>query len=235
MSSHAVLPRLALALALGLTLTAPVRAQEAATSRPTVDLSAEASRRAPNDLAFASAYFEAQDASPARLAQRVNETIAAALAQARAYPDVSTRSAGVHTWPVYGKDGRRIEGWRMRSDLQLESRNLPAMSELVGRLQGNLAIAQLAMRPAPDTEKRTADEAATEAIRAFEGRAKAISATLGKQYRIRHLSVAYGSSGGPVRPMMRAMAMAAEAAPAPIEAGDSEVSVTVSGTIELLD
>jgi predicted secreted protein len=35
--------------------------------------------------------------------------------------------------------------------------------------------------------------------------------------------------------MMRMAGSAAEAAPVPMEAGDSEVTVTVNGTIELID
>lgn len=223
-----------MALACTLAAGATLALAENGARQPTVELSAEASRRAPNDFAVATAYVEASDPDPARLAKRVNEALATALDQARRYPDVSTRSAGVHTYPVYGKDGRRIEGWRMRSEIQLESRNLAALSELLGRLQGALAISQLTIRPAPETERATADQAATDAIHAFEARAKTISATLGKHYRIRHLAVAYGG-GGPVRPMMRAMAMAEDAGTVPLEAGDTEVIVNVSGTIELTD
>ncbi len=203
-------------------------------ARPTVELSAEANRPAPNDLATATAYVESSDANPARLAERVNETMAAALAEARRYPSVKARTTGLHTWPVYGKEGRRIEGWRTRSEIQLESRDLEALSELLGKLQATLAVGQLTLQPAPETRKSVADLAATDAIRAFEARAKTIAGTLDKRYRIRHLAVAYGGTSGPIRPMMRASAVAEAAAP-PMEAGESEVSVTVHGTIELID
>lgn len=227
-------PLLALALALPLLAGSPLALAQDEERRPTVDLSAEASRRAPNDLAFAVAYVEESAPDPARLAKRVNEQVAAALSEAKRYPDVSTQTSGVHTYPVYGKDGRRIEGWRMRSEIQLESRNLAALSELLGRLQGRLAVSRLNIRPASETERATADKAATDAIHAFEARAKTLATTLGKHYRIRHLSVNYGR-GGPVQPMMRAMSLAEDTAAVPIEAGDSEVTVTVTGTIELID
>ncbi|MDV7400763.1 SIMPL domain-containing protein, partial [Arthrospira platensis SPKY1] len=54
---------------------------------PTVDLSAEASRDAPNDLATATVYFEDTHSQAAELAQRVNRAIAEAFEQIRAYPD----------------------------------------------------------------------------------------------------------------------------------------------------
>ena len=44
------------------------------------------------------------------------------------------------------------------------------------------------------------------------------------------------NSRGPVYPMMRAKAMmAAEAAPMPVEGGESQIQVTASGKIELID
>ena len=234
MTGPALRTLIALSLALGLWFGPSPTMARGEPKLPTVDLSAEATRRADNDLATASAYVEASDANPATLAQHVNEVIAAALGQAAHYPVVKTRSSGLHTWPVYSKEGRKLEGWRMRSEIRLESRDLDALSELLGKLQATLAIDQLTMQPAPETYQSSADLAATDAIGAFEARAKALAGTLGKAYRIRHLSVVYGGAPGPIRPMMRASAFTEGAAP-PMEAGDSEVTVTVNGTIELID
>lgn len=221
-------------LVAALLLAAPARSADEQTA-PTVDLSAEASVKAPNDFAQASLYAEASDKDPAALAATVNRMIADALAEAKSYPGIEASTAGISTYPVHSKDGQRIEAWRMRSTIQLESRDIPALSELLGRLQGTLAISNLATRPAPETRKNAADRAAVDAIRAFEARAKTVSASLGKDYRLRHLSVNYGESASPPYPMMRSAAFASQAEAAPIEGGESEISVGVSGTIELHD
>ena len=224
-----------LSIVLALVVAPPAAvAQLPGTAPTTVELSAEASRVAPNDIAIATAYFEASDADPAKLSRQVNGAIAAALEQIRRYPDVKAKSAGTSTYPVYGKEGRPIEAWRMRSELQLESRDLPDLSELLGKLQASLALSGLVTQPAPDTHKSIADLVATDAIRAFQARAKTIADTLGKAYHIRHLSIGYGGPPQPIRPM-KTMALRAEAAPMPIEAGESEIAVTVNGTIELTD
>ncbi|MFN3985682.1 MAG: SIMPL domain-containing protein [Rhodocyclaceae bacterium] len=206
-------------------------------SATTIELSAEASRRAANDLATATAYFEANGADAAALSRQVNEAMAKALETAKAYSSISTSTSGVTTYPIYSKDGRRIETWRMRSELSLESRDLPALSELLGKLQDTLAVSGLAMQPSLETRATTADLAATDAIRNFEARAAAVSGTLGKRYRIRSLSVHYGGGQPPYRPMMRAAAAgyAAEAMQVPMEGGETDILVTVSGTIELTE
>jgi predicted secreted protein len=199
-----------------------------------VDLSAEANRNAPNDLARATAYFEAQDANAAELAKRVNRSIAAGLETARAYASVKAKSGNTSTWPVYGKNARTIEAWRMRSEIQFETRDMAALSELLGKLQATLTIGQITLLPAPETRKRAEDEATLDAIAAFQARAALIAKAVGKSYRVRQMSINTGGSR-PVYPMARAapMAMAADAAPMPVEAGDSTVTVTVTGQIEL--
>lgn len=199
-----------------------------------VDLSAEANRNAPNDLARATAYFEAQDANAAELAKRVNRSIAAGLETARAYASVKAKSGNTSTWPVYGKNARTIEAWRMRSEIQFETRDMAALSELLGKLQATLTIGQITLLPAPETRKRAEDDATLDAIAAFQARAALIAKAVGKSYRVRQMSINTGGSR-PVYPMARAapMAMAADAAPMPVEAGDSTVTVTVTGQIEL--
>jgi predicted secreted protein len=228
-----------LALLLGAALigTAPLHAAEpdAAPQATTVELSAEASQSAPNDLATAVLYAERNGPNPAAVAREVNRDIAAALEIARARADIKVQSGNTSTWPVYAQDGKgRITAWRMRSEIQLESRNLAAMSELVGELQSSLALGHIAMQPAPETRRKAVDEATVGALRAFEQRAALIAGALGKKHRIAHLAI--GDSGfQPPMPRMRAAAMAAEVASAPLEGGESQVSVHVSGRIELAD
>lgn len=203
---------------------------------PTVELSAEAGGAAANDLAVAVLYAERSGTSAAAVAREVNRDIAAALELARAQGAVKVQSGNVSTWPVYGKDGQgRITAWRMRSELRLESTDTAAMSELVGKLQETLALAHLTMEPAPETRRKAVADVTVDALRAFETRAQLIADTLGRRYRIAHLAVGDHGLQPPPMPRMRAAVMAAEAAPAPLEGGESRVSVHVSGRIELLD
>ena len=223
--------------AAALVVAVPAPAGEGFRSERTViDLAAEASLPAANDLAVASLYVERSGSDPAALAEEVNRTIASALATAREQREVKVQSEGTGTWPIYGKDGGRIEGWRMRSAIQLESRELVAISELIGRLQGRLAVGHIGLQPSPETRRKVADEAMVAAMRNFEQRAGVIAAALGKRYRLRQLSVSDAGAPTPIYPRMRsAPAMMAEAAPAPIEAGESRVTVNINGSIELID
>lgn len=229
-------------LILGLAVGGAARAQadDGLRSRlrlPFVELSAQASRTVANDLGRATAYVELSEANPAELARKVNARVAEALALAKGYSQVKVRSGSSFTYPVYGRTGRAIESWRMRSEIALESRDLAALSELAGKLQTLAAVSQLGVDVAPETVRRAEDEAMVDAIRAFEARAATAAKALSKRYRIGYLNVA-GVDARPM-PMLKgaraASPMAMEAAPAPIEAGESTITVTVSGGVELLD
>ncbi|MCB1959349.1 MAG: SIMPL domain-containing protein [Rhodocyclaceae bacterium] len=213
----------------------PLTTSAADSALPTVELSAEGHALAANDLATAEAYVEHTGAEPAAVARQVNATIATALKTAESHPSVRVKTAGTSTWPVYASNSRTISAWRMRSSLRLESRDLAALSTLAGELQQTLAIANLHLQPAPESLSKASDMATVEAIDAFGQRARLVAGTLGKQYRIKHLSI---SAQGRPAPLYRARAMASDmaaAAPAPIEAGDSSVVIQVHGSIELID
>lgn len=215
--------------------TFPAIAQTPAPSTPklpVVELSAEASRPAANDQVYAVLSAEAAGPALGELSRQVNAVIADALKVSKAYTTVKIQSGNTSTYPTYSKSGK-IESWRMRSEISLESGDTAAVSELIGKLQTSLGVARLVMQPSPETRKKVENEAMLDALAAFRARAKVVADALGKSYQIKHLSV---STGGRIaEPMFRmaAKSMMSEAAPMPIEAGESLVTANVSGQVEL--
>lgn len=199
-----------------------------------IDFQVQAQRGAPNDLGNATMYVEANGVQPAELARRVNQTIAAALTVAKTHPDVKVRSGGVHTYPIYGKGSRVIESWRMRSELLLESRDSAALTELIGKLQGSLAVGNMNFSPAPETRRKVEDDTALDALAIFQEKAARYATALKKSYRLRSMNISSQGAVSPA-PTFRAMAMASDSIAMPAEAGDSQIVVIVSGQIELLN
>jgi len=226
-------------LVLAFAATPALAAEPAKPDGTLIDFRVDVQKSVANDLGRAAAYVELTGADPGEVARKVKGAIGDGLAVAKAQPGVTVKSGNTHTWPLYSngaKGGRTIEGWRMRSELQLESRDAAALSAAVGKLQAALAVGGIAFAPAPETRRKAEDEATLEAIEAFTAKAARIAATLKKPYRIRQLSVNGGGNFPQPYPMARGAAlMAAEAAPMPVEAGESSVTVNVSGQIELID
>lgn len=208
----------------------------AAGAGTTVDLTAEASRPAANDMVRATVSAEASGSNPGELARRVNQDVAEGLKVIKARPGISIKSGHQSTFPVYSQN-QKIESWRVRSELILESRDAAGVSELLGQLQQmRLVVSDVNQLPTPETRRKVEDEATREAIGAFRQRAAVVAEVLGKPYTIRHLSI---HQSGQMPPMPRAgRAMVAEMAaapPVPMEPGESLVTTTVSGQVEMAD
>lgn len=196
-----------------------------------VNLQAEASREVENDQLVAVLAAEADGANPAELAELINRRMAQAMKTARDVPSVKLRSGNYQTLPRYGKE-RRIETWHASQELRLETGDVAAAARLIGRLQSELNVRSMSLRLAPETRRAAEDALITEAIAAFQARAEIVrKAMKASGYRVRELQVATAGGGGP-RPLMYAE-RAVAAAPVAVEAGASQVTVTVSGSIQL--
>ncbi len=211
-------------------------ASPAAPSVPTIDLSVESSRAATNDLQRAVVYIEASDTNLNALTNRVNQTINRGLATAKSATAVKVRSGNSSTWPNYVRNSQKIESWRMRSELLLESRDSAALSELLGKLQGDFALGQISFAPSVETRRKAEDEAIVDALAAFKARAELAANTLGRKYRIRHVAINTNQSFRPMpMPAARAavMSVASDSVAPAMEAGETQLNVTATGTIEL--
>jgi predicted secreted protein len=196
-----------------------------------VNLQAQASREVENDELAAVLAVELQGADAAALAAEANRRMQEALKTAAAFSSVKLRSGNYQTLPRYRQNERRIDGWQLTQELKLESRDFAAASALIGRLQQSLVLRSLSVRLAPETRRAAEDGVIAEALAAFRERAERVRESLkAAGYRIRQLDIGTGGAPGPV-PLARAMA----AAPGPValEAGASQIAVTVSGSIQL--
>ena len=196
-----------------------------------VTLSALAEREVANDLMSAVLSAEAEGADPAVLAAGVARTMKQALEAAQGARGVKARSGAYHTWPVYEKN--RIVRWRVRQELRLESGDFAAATELIGRLQASLVVANISLGLSGEVRRQTENALIGEAIAAFNERAAlARDAMKAKGYRMQSLNI---SSAGPqLRQFAAPMrALGAEAAPPAVEPGTSRIAVNVSGTVQL--
>jgi predicted secreted protein len=198
-----------------------------------VTLNAQAEREVPNDLLSAALSAEAEGADPAQLADSVNRSMQAALVVARSYASVKTRSGSYQTSPVYEKS--RVVRWRVRQELRLESTNIAAATELIGKLQASLVVNGMVLSVSPEVRRQTENALIAEAHAAFEERARLVrDAMKAKGYRVRDLQF---SGGGPAPfPMFlisgRSAAAEARAQPA-IEPGTTRILISVSGTVQM--
>lgn len=204
-----------------------------------VDFSSEVAREIPNDQMNATLSIELNDKDAGKLAQQLNLAINDAIKKASVYPSVKVSSGNQNTWPIYGSTlttSSKLESWRGRAEIRLETKDFKAAGELIGKLQEKLQINGINFVVSPESRRKVEDSLTSEAIASFKARADAIrSAWSAKGYKLVQMSL--GSAGGPMpyMPMMRTMkATEADGAPAQeLAGGDTRLVVNVSGSIEL--
>ena len=228
--------RTAFALAAGLVATAAGAQTFPEPRFNQVDLQAEVSREVQNDLMTATLYAEANDPSAAQVANQLNRITAEAMKAAGDFKTVKARSGFLNTFPVYDR-ANKLTGWRGRSEIRLESKDLQAMSSLIGKLQSTLLVGSWNFAVSPELRRQTESEMIADAVAAFRGRADIATKALGgRSYKIRRVAINTGGFAPGPRPMMAQRSTAAassEVAPPPVEGGTSMVQVSANGTVEV--
>lgn len=210
-----------------------VEATEEQLTYDRINLSAIASDKVENDTLITVLYYQKEGDDLSGLSDEVNKVIGNAIEQSKKTANVIVQTLGYHSSPVYQKE--RLAGWRVRQSIRLESKDITRLNKLIGNLQSKLAIENIGYEVSPESRSKVEERLISEAITAFNKRAKLITKDLGRtKYRLVEMNV--NTTGGPIRPMrMRGAPMMAEAAVAPpaIEAGQQKIQVNIQGTIEL--
>ena len=199
-------------------------------SPPSVAVTASATASIANDRMTATMRAEADNATAAGAASQVNAAINKALAVAKGVPEVKVATTGYSTYQV--SDKVNAQRWRVVQTISLDSTNFTATAALITRLQdeGGLLLSNMGFSLTDKTRHDTEDRLTQEAIKDWQERAQRAAQGLGfDAWRPGHVTVQ--TEGGRVYPMprMQPLAAASGAAPVAVEAGTSEVTVTVSG------
>lgn len=226
-----------LATSLLLASTAVTALAEAPTYQR-IDFSTEVARETANDQLNATLSIELSDKDAGRLAQTLTSATNDALKKAAAFPQVRTSTGNQHTWPIYGSSltsSSKLEGWRGRAEIRIESRDFKAAGELIGKLQEKFQLNGIHFSVAAETRRKLEDSLTAEAIASFRNRAEAVQKAWGaKSYKLVQMSLGTAGGGNPQPVMMRAAKMMDESAVTPeFAGGETRLTVNVSGAIEL--
>jgi predicted secreted protein len=201
-----------------------------------VNLSARASVQVAQDLLTMSLTTVREGADAPTVQAQLKSALDAALVLAKkdARPtlmDVRTGRFGLA--PRYSRDGKII-GWQGTAELVLEGQDFVRISETAGKLS-TLTVANASFGLTQTQRDGAQAQAQAQAIALFRQRASDIAKRFDfGSYAIGEVNV-NDDEGAPIyQPKMAlARAVAADAAPVPVEAGLSSVSVTVSGSVQL--
>ncbi|HCN17593.1 MULTISPECIES: SIMPL domain-containing protein [Psychrobacter] len=197
---------------------------------------AEVKEEIQNDEVRASLYKKAQATDSKTLATTLNTAINNAMKIAKRYPSVTVSTGQQRTYPRYDKNDKII-GWTGQANIDLKSTDFAATSQLIADLQETLVMDNLNFGVSDTKKDALEQKLMTDASRAFQQQAKNLTrAWDARGYRV--VSVNLNTGSNYPRPMYSSMNMKAGVADESVpsqnfESGNSTISVTANGTIEL--
>lgn len=235
----------ALALS-GLLWFSPVQAESGAhTARlapPVVQLQAQAATEVAQDTVQFVLFVQEQGSDQRQLTQDINRVLTQAQEQAQAL--IGEKAIDFYTGafsvsPRYSDQGE-IASWQARAELVLESTLIDETAEIAGQLADVMSIARINFSLSDAERNKYEEELTKDAIAAFEQRAQLMVQSLGHDYyQLKELNVDGQSlvirSQERGAPGMMVSAMADTTEKIAVAAGQEEVSITVRGSIYLLD
>ena len=223
-------------------LAAPAGAQTAlaTTVAPSnvVSLNASASMEVPKDQLTVVFSTNREGPDAAQVQSQLKQALDAALAEARkaAKPggQVEVQTGNFSVYPRYNNRGAP-GGWTGSAELIVEGKDMPAIAQLVGRIQ-TLTVARSSFGLSREAREAVDAEVTAQAIARFKLKAEQVARPFGfGGWALREVQVQGTDLSVHPQPMMRMQASAAPAAdaPLPVEAGKTAVTATVSGSVQL--
>ena len=229
-----------LTCAAGSTLAAPSEPPPAAISQPTAHLSATASTLVKHDWLIIRLSTQKDGADAALVQRQLKATLAAALAQAQTEAkaqamEVSTGQ--IHVTANYNRDGNKITGWIGTAELVLQGRDTDRITAMAGRLNG-LTISHVDWQLSPELLTATEASVQGQAVAQWRAKASALTQQLGmNRYSIDDITLSMQSDAHNTPRVQRMVGVASlamqDSAPIPLQAGQANVTVGVTGKIRL--
>lgn len=198
-----------------------------------ITFAVEHSEQVDNNHAFAVLGKTVQAKDAATLAKQTNPIINKALAIAKKYPTVKVSSGQPAAYPSYDDKGN-ITGMTSQARLNLNSQDINALSALIGELQPLLVLERMRFDVSSATKAQIQQQLMVTTSKKFQQQAEDIAKIWGaKGYKLIQVNLD-NQSTPPHYPMPMAMsAKYADSAPT-LEAGDTELSYRISGSIFLV-
>jgi len=198
--------------------------------QPVVTVTASTTSTLANDRMHAWLRAEVENPDPAVAANEVNTRMAKALARAKAVRGIDASTTAYTSYQV--SERNQPSRWRVAQTLSLEGADFSALAALVSKLQGDdgLVLSGMSFSVSAAARQAAEDALTQQAIKAWQARAQAAATGFGSAaWRAGRVSIQTGDSVRP-QPTFRTGAMqVAAAAPIATEAGNTDVTVTITG------
>ena len=226
--------------------SAPVSPARPVSAGPSAHLSASSTTQVQQDWLLMRLTVQKEGSNASLVQTQLKNVLAAALSQAQLPERVQNESPSqalqistgqLQVSPRYNNVGKSI-GWAGVAELIVQGRDLERITALAGRLSG-LTVSQVEWKISPELMAQTEAKMQGQAVTQWRAKADALTQQLGfSRYSIGDVTLSSPDSGQSFVPSAVPMAMMdaapdARGAPIPVQAGQAQVTVVVSGHVLL--
>lgn len=203
-----------------------------------ISFNSEVRHEIANDQMRATLKKTAQAKDAASLAKELNSSINAAMQIAKRYPEVQVSTGRQSTYPRYDeKNNNKIIGFTGSASLDLTSHNFEKSSQLIADLQSIMVMESLDFEVSDKVREHEEKQLQSKAIKRFQDEAQNIATAFGATgYKIVNVQLGSGNHyyARPVAMAASLKSMDSSIEAQSFESGNTTLSYTTSGTIELL-
>jgi len=215
-------------------LTTPAFADDTLLQGNKVNFSITETQNVPNDSITMQFNRVAEGVSAQAVANEINVKMQAAIKALKPFPDIIVKTTQYNIQPVYTK--QVISHWRGQQSLVLTLANKPGLVKVLASIQPYLAYQSMKFGVSDELQHQMLGQLTDKAISQFRDKASRIAHNFNApSFKILETHINTPNSVMPRAMYARAdVAMMSSKMAAPVvEAGQSQVTVTISGTILL--
>ncbi|MGA4048888.1 SIMPL domain-containing protein [Ralstonia nicotianae] len=198
-----------------------------------LSLDAQAVAEVPTDTVTLTLGAEQEGADPGAISASLSRKAEDVIAQAKRTAGVQAETGGFNIYPNTDRNGK-INVWRGRAEVRITSKDFAAASKLAGQLANQMQVQNVNFTLSREARTAAETKLVDQAVSTFRDKAQVTTKLFGyTSYAIREVRVSEGSTPSSRTWALRAAAMT-DSSPVPIEGGKAQVTVTVSGAVQML-
>ena len=201
-----------------------------------VSLSANAAEMVQRDTMSVVLSIQESGADRQKVSNTVTERSNQVLQKLRQNKVLDGSISNRRVYPAYENNNRKTPVWHDIAEISVSSKDFAAMSKFLAAVQNEAAIGHLNFSVSKSERQKMQEKLITQAIHNFQQQAQVITRAMGrKDYKIINIDINGNRfhDYGVVRSAAPMMTKSMNAAEMEVESGESEVSVNVSGSIQV--
>lgn len=202
-----------------------------------ISFNSEVTSQIANDELRASMSKTTQATTATAIAKELNGSLNAVMQIAKRYPEVTVTTGSHSTYPRYANNSSKIIGFTGKVSIDIKSNNLEKAGQLIADLQSLMVMDHISFDVSEKLRSSEEKRLQLKAIQRFHEEATSISQAFGSSgYKIVHVNLG-GDSNHYARPMMvsmKAMDSTVGIEAPSFEAGNTTLTYTANGTIEII-